>query len=194
MASLTLLADTPTPLLPIESYPGWKEEAEKYSRIRVGATGIEQELREVNSDIASQFRGRDEIEQAKAGAEALLEGKDLDFGPKLSSLMERRDQLRRKLAAFGIARAIQKGKIDDIKAAASVHAAEIMESEHKAAVLGVAVALANLREAVATEQRVRRALPDAGYDDRLPNFDPGLDFRPCCALSDHERRAREYAR
>lgn len=171
----------------------------KYRRIRERSTELAIELREIETQIARQF-----VDQNKIGDETDMHARrivDEDLGdvgkpfPEFEALAQRAARLRAHLAAYGKARAMQRATLDEIKSERSIDAAEILRSEHRAAVGGIAAAIASLRSAIENETRIRDQLISAGYDARLPTFNPGIDLRPAPAspIGNLERKALTYA-
>jgi hypothetical protein len=169
-----------TDVTPIATNTVFAEEEKKLAKWREERGVMESEVLGHESRLHRMMAG-EEVDEIAA---ALVNGTEAPSETQ-ASLAAKIGELRTRIAAYRKADVLQLQRIRDVRAELSVDAAEALLPAYRKAVATMLKAVSAVDAAVAEVKRIGRALPEAGYDQRLPELAPptirpgvGLDREP----------------
>lgn len=178
---------------PLAQFADYAEAAKKRRELAIERTAVGKELEETITAITRGMVARNDDETDRQ-ARAILAGQLEEAFEGFEELRGKQARLTERLKSYAKAVAMQDEVVATIRSERSIDAAEVMAQAHRAAVVAIGDAIAQLREAFDREEAARTRVTQAGYDARLPVFAPGNAMRPGGQLDEIQRRAREYAR
>ena len=179
-------------LVPIGEHPEFRPASEKVSRLRRERDAMKVELRTLEAQIYEQ-RENPEREIDRLAAAAMSDDPE-EAVCTSEEMASRAAILTARIAGHTKALTTMAANLKELRSELSVAPANAMLRPHRAAVGKMLKAFLLMQEAVAEERAVRRALVDAGYDNRLREMQPPFPVAPQHGynVAPWEQNARAY--